>query len=140
MNWWEALIAVIGGIALIYAALLVLLALYARRHPETVGMKDALRLLPDLVTLLRRLVADRTLHRGIRVRLVLLLGYLLMPIDLVPDFLPVIGYADDVIIVALVLRSVIRRAGNEPLERHWPGSPSGLALVWRLAGTSASQP
>ena len=140
MNWWEALIAVIGGIALIYAALLVLLALYARRHPETVGMKDALRLLPDLVTLLRRLVADRTLHRGIRVRLVLLLGYLLMPIDLVPDFLPVIGYADDVIIVALVLRSVIRRAGNEPLVRHWPGSPSGLALVQRLAGTSASQP
>lgn len=140
MNWWDAAIAIIGGIVLVYAVLLVLLALYARRHPETVGMREALRLLPDLLTLLRRLTADRSLPRGIRVRLVLLLAYLLLPIDLVPDFLPVIGYADDVIIVALVLRSVIRRAGNEPLERHWPGSPPGLVLIQRLAGTTAPQP
>jgi uncharacterized membrane protein YkvA (DUF1232 family) len=140
MNWWDAAIAVVGGIALVYAVLLVLLALYARRHAETVGMKEALRLLPDLLTLLRRLTVDRALPRGIRVRLVLLLAYLLMPIDLVPDFLPVIGYADDVIVVALVLRSVIRRAGYAPLERHWPGSPAGLALIQRLAGTTAPQP
>jgi uncharacterized membrane protein YkvA (DUF1232 family) len=140
MNWWEPLVAVIGGIALVYAVLLVLLAFYARRHPETVGMKEAMRLLPDLVILLRRLTADRALRRGLRVRLVLLLVYLLMPIDLVPDFLPVIGYADDVIIVALVLRSVIRGAGKEPLERHWPGSPAGLALVQRLAGVAVTQP
>lgn len=140
MNWWDAAIAIIGGIVLVYAVLLVLLALYASRHPETVGMREALRLLPDLLTLLRRLTADRSLPRGIRVRLVLLLAYLLMPIDLVPDFLPVIGYADDVIIVALVLRSVIRLAGNEPLERHWPGSPAGLVLIQRLAGTTAPQP
>lgn len=103
-------------------------------------MKEALRLLPDLLSLLRGLTADRTLPQGIRVRLILLLAYLLMPIDLVPDFLPVIGYADDVIIVALVLRSVIRRAGNGPMERHWPGSPAGLALIQRLAGTTTAQP
>jgi len=90
MNWWDALIAVIGGVVLMYAALLVLLAIYARRHPETVGIKEALRLLPDLLILLRRLTADRSLPRGIRVRLVLLLVYLAAPIDLVPDFLPVI--------------------------------------------------
>lgn len=138
MNFWDAAIAAIGGVVLIYAVLLVLLAAYARRHPETVGMKEALRLLPDLLTLLRRLTGDRTLPRGIRVRLVLLLVYLASPIDLVPDFLPVIGYADDVIIVALVLRSVIRRAGNGPLERHWPGTQAGLALIQRLAGTSAT--
>jgi uncharacterized membrane protein YkvA (DUF1232 family) len=137
MNWWDAAIAIIGGIVLVYAVLLVLLALYARRHPETVGMKEALRLLPDLLVLLRRLTADRTLPRGIRIRLVLLLVYLASPIDLVPDFLPVIGYADDAIIVALVLRSVIRKAGNAPLERHWPGTPAGLTLIQRLAGTAA---
>ncbi|MEG9249783.1 YkvA family protein [Arthrobacter sp. Soc17.1.1.1] len=136
MNWWDVAIAVIGGVVLIYAVLLVFLASYARRHPETVSLKEALRLLPDLLTLLRRLTADRTLPRGIRVRLVLLLMYLASPIDLVPDFLPVIGYADDAIIVALVLRSVIRRAGSEPLEQHWPGSPAGLSLIQRLAGTS----
>jgi uncharacterized membrane protein YkvA (DUF1232 family) len=138
MNWWDATIAIIGGVVLIYALLLILLALYARKHPETVGMKEALRLLPDLLTLLRRLIADRSLPRGIRVRLILLLVYLASPIDLVPDFLPVIGYADDVIIVALVLRSVIRMAGSRPLEQHWPGTPTGLALLQRLAGTAAT--
>jgi len=140
VNWWDAVIAVIGGVVLVYAVLLVLLAQYARRHPETVGMREALRLLPDLLSLLRRLAADRTLPRGIRIRLVLLLVYLGSPIDLVPDFLPVIGYADDIIIVALVLRSVIRTAGNGPLERHWPGTPAGLALIQRLAGTAISTP
>ncbi|MET1087754.1 MAG: DUF1232 domain-containing protein [Arthrobacter sp.] len=139
MNWWDMAIAIIGGLVLVYAALLVLLALYARKHPETVGMKEALRLLPDLLVLLRRLTADQTLPRGIRIRLVLLLVYLASPIDLVPDFLPVIGYADDAIIVALVLRSVIRKAGHAPLERHWPGTPAGLALMRRLAGTSSSK-
>ncbi|MDQ0632796.1 uncharacterized membrane protein YkvA (DUF1232 family) [Arthrobacter pascens] len=139
MNWWDAMIAIIGGLVLIYAVLLVLLVLYARKHPETVGMRDALRLLPDLLTLLRRLTADRSLPKGIRVRLVLLLLYLASPFDLVPDFIPVIGYADDAIIVALVLRAVIRKAGHGPLERHWPGTPAGLTLVRRLAGVSANQ-
>jgi uncharacterized membrane protein YkvA (DUF1232 family) len=140
MNWWDMAIAIIGGIVLVYAVLLVLLALYARKHPETVGMKEALRLLPDLLVLLRRLTADRTLPRGIRIRLVLLLVYLASPIDLVPDFLPVFGYADDAIIVALVLRSVIRKAGPAPLERHWPGTPAGLALIHRLAHTKQHLP
>ena len=138
MNWWDAIIAVIGGVVLIYAVLLVLLALYARKHPETVGRREALRLLPDLLTLLRRLIADRGLPRGIRIRMVLLLVYLASPLDLVPDFLPVIGYADDAIIAALVLRSVIRKAGDAPLEQHWPGTPAGLALVRRLAGVTAN--
>ena len=72
--------------------------------------------------------------RGARVRLWLLLAYLASPVDVVPDFLPVIGYADDAILVALVLRSVTRRAGDEALERHWPGTPEGLAAVRALAG------
>lgn len=139
MNWGDAAIAAVGGVVLIYAVLLVLLGLYARKHPETVSMRDALRLLPDLLVLLRRLTADRTLPRGIRVRLVLLLIYLASPIDLVPDFLPVIGYADDAIIVAVVLRAVIRKAGHGPLERHWPGTPSGLAIIQRLAGTATTR-
>lgn len=139
MNFWDAVVAVVAGVVLVYAVLLVLLVLYARRHPETVGMKDALRLLPDLLVLLRRLTADQSLSRGIRIRMVLLLLYLAFPIDLVPDFLPVVGYADDAIIVALVLRSVIRKAGHGPLERHWPGTPAGLALIRSLGGTSSAK-
>jgi uncharacterized membrane protein YkvA (DUF1232 family) len=134
---WDAIAAVVGGLLLVYAVLLLLLWAYARRHPETVSMKDALRLLPDLLRLLRRLLADRTLAVGLRIRLALLLAYLLSPIDLVPDFVPVIGYADDIIIVALVLRSVFARAGAETLQKHWPGTPEGLQLILRLAGLGA---
>ena len=68
------------------------------------------------------------------VRLWLLLGYLAIPIDLVPDFVPVLGYADDAIIVALVLRSVVRRAGAPVIHRHWPGTDDGLAALARLTG------
>ncbi|QNE21319.1 DUF1232 domain-containing protein [Kribbella qitaiheensis] len=72
--------------------------------------------------------------RGVRVRLWLLLIYLGLPFDLVPDFIPVVGYADDVVIVALALRSVTHHAGPAALERHWPGTPDGLAAIRRLAG------
>jgi uncharacterized membrane protein YkvA (DUF1232 family) len=51
-------------------------------------------------------------------RLWLLLAYLALPIDLVPDFIPMLGYADDAIVVAIVLRSVVRRAGADALTRH----------------------
>jgi uncharacterized membrane protein YkvA (DUF1232 family) len=88
----------------------------------------------DLVRLVRRLAADRTLPRGVRVRLWLLAVYLASPIDLIPDFLPVIGYADDALIAAAVLRSVVRRAGPDALQRHWPGTPEGLEKVRRLTG------
>ncbi|KRE81755.1 YkvA family protein [Arthrobacter sp. Soil763] len=136
---WETLAGVVGGLLLVYAVLLALLWGYARRHPETVTMKDALRLLPDLLRLIRRLVADRTVAVGVRVRLALLLAYLLSPIDLVPDFIPVIGYADDVVIVALVLRSVVARAGGDAVKRHWPGTPEGLQLILKLAGLGAAR-
>jgi uncharacterized membrane protein YkvA (DUF1232 family) len=134
---WETLAGVIGGVLVVYAVLLLLLWAYARRHPETVTMKDALRLLPDLLRLIRRLLADRSVAVGVRVRLALLLLYLASPIDLVPDFIPVIGYADDVVIVALVLRSVITRAGADAVRRHWPGTPEGLAVILRLAWLGA---
>ncbi|MFE7213235.1 YkvA family protein [Streptomyces sp. NPDC057611] len=93
-----------------------------------------MRLLPDLVRLLRRLAADKTLPKGVRVRLGLLMAYLVLPIDLIPDFLPVIGHADDAIIVAFTLRSVVRRAGIEAVRAHWPGTDDGFAVLSRLTG------
>lgn len=137
MQWWEALLGIAAGLLAVYAMLLLGLWFYARSHPETVGMRDALRLLPDVLRVLRRLAADPSVSRRARVKLYLLLGYLVLPLDLVPDFLPLIGYADDVIIMALVLRSVVRSAGADALRRHWPGTPAGLAVVERLAGLPA---
>jgi uncharacterized membrane protein YkvA (DUF1232 family) len=131
VDWWDALLAGVGGLLLLWG---VLLGLLWRARPPDLTVGEALRLLPDLVRLVRRLAADRSLPRGVRVRLWLLLGYLLSPVDLVPDMIPVLGYADDVVVVALALRSVIRAAGTSALTRAWPGGLAGLAVVLRLAG------
>jgi uncharacterized membrane protein YkvA (DUF1232 family) len=127
---WSLLLAVAGGLALLWLGLV--LALWVAR-PDALRLGELVRLLPDLLRLLARLARDRSLPRGVRVRLWLLLGYLAMPVDLVPDFIPVVGYADDAVVVALALRSVVRRAGPEALARGWPGTPDGLAAVLRLA-------
>jgi uncharacterized membrane protein YkvA (DUF1232 family) len=128
-NWWLIPTSVVGGVVLIWAALVTALWFV---KPDDLGVRDAMRLLPDLLRLLKRLVSDRSMPRGVRVRVALLIGYLALPFDLIPDFVPVLGYADDAIVVALVLRSVARRAGPEALARHWPGTPDGLAAVLRL--------
>jgi uncharacterized membrane protein YkvA (DUF1232 family) len=126
------LIVSIGvGCALAYLALLAALLL---ARPKGNLLREAMRLLPDLLRLLRRLASDPNVPRATRVRLWLLLGYLAIPFDLVPDFVPVLGYADDAIIVSLVLRSVIRRAGAPLVRRHWPGTEDGLAALARLTG------
>lgn len=139
-NWWHVVIAVGGGLLLLWFALLAALWVTQRRHLDGITLGEALRLLPDLVRLLRRLAADPALPRGVRIRLFLLLGYLSIPIDLVPDFIPVVGYADDAIVVALVLRSVTRSAGAAALDRHWPGTATGLATIRRLAGLPTTSP
>jgi uncharacterized membrane protein YkvA (DUF1232 family) len=123
------------GLAVTYLGLLAAL-LVARPKGNLLG--EALRLLPDLLRLLRRLAADSDVPRGARVRLWLLLGYLAIPFDLVPDFVPVLGYADDAIVVSLVLRSVVRRAGAPLVRRHWPGTDDGLSAIARLTGMQPS--
>ncbi len=66
----------------------------------------------------------------------MLLAYLLSPIDLVPDFVPVLGWLDDALVVVIALRFVVRSAGADALERHWPGSPGGLRALCRVAGVT----
>jgi uncharacterized membrane protein YkvA (DUF1232 family) len=118
---------------------LVLLGALLVIRPKGNLLGEALRMLPDLVRLLRRLAGERGVPRGARVRLWLLLGYLAIPIDLVPDFVPVLGHADDAIIVSLVLRSVVRRAGAPVVRRHWPGTDDGLSALGRLTGLQLGQ-
>ena len=100
--------------------------------PGDYDLKEAMRLLPDLIRLVKRLATDPDTPRGVRIQLALLLLYLALPIDLIPDFVPVLGYADDAIIVALVMRSVTRSAGPDALAKHWPGTPQGLVALKRL--------
>jgi uncharacterized membrane protein YkvA (DUF1232 family) len=130
-TWLEIVIGIGAAILLCW---LLLVAVMWRAKPSGPLLKEALRLLPDLVRLLRRLAADKTLSRGVRIRLGLLMVYLAIPIDLIPDFIPVLGYADDAIILTLVLRSVVRHAGLEAVRRHWPGTADGFTALTRLTG------
>ena len=129
-GWAWTLIGVLGGLLLCW---LVLMAVLWSSRPDDLRLRELLRLLPDVLRLVHRLAGDGRLPRGVRVRLWLLLVYLAMPIDLVPDFVPVLGHADDAIVVALVLRSVVRRAGAAAIARHWPGTPEGLAALRRAS-------
>jgi uncharacterized membrane protein YkvA (DUF1232 family) len=120
------------GLALVATWLALLAYLWVSR-PARRTASQAVRLLPDVIRLLHRVAADRSTGRGVRIRLWALFAYLAFPLDLVPDFVPVLGYVDDVVIVNAVLRSVVRRAGPDAVRRHWPGTPEGLEALWRLA-------
>lgn len=136
-EWVIVVLGVTGGIALLWLALIGLLWFQQRKTGGAVDWRAALRLVPDVIRLIRRLASDRQVPWGVRLWLLALLGYLLLPFDLVPDFIPVLGFADDVIVVALVLRFAIRHAGIDPIQRHWPGTAEGLASVLALAGLRA---
>jgi uncharacterized membrane protein YkvA (DUF1232 family) len=130
MTWWEWLVISLGTLLAVYAALIVSLVILGRRD-------DAHALatfIPDCIVLVTRLARDPRLPRRRKLLLLALVGYLALPFDLVPDFIPVAGQLDDTIIVALVLRHLIR-AGCEPLIRElWPGPERSLTLILRLAG------
>ena len=131
---WQTVAAVVAGLVVVWVALVAALYVAGRRQEDPASLRDMLRLVPDVLRMCRGLAADPDVPRGVRVRMGLLVGYLLMPIDLVPDFVPVVGYADDAIVVVWALRSVVRAAGPDALERHWSGTPAGLRAVKRLAG------
>jgi uncharacterized membrane protein YkvA (DUF1232 family) len=125
----RTLLVVAGAIVAVWLAFVIVVAI---AKPDGTSVRDALRLLPDIVRLVRRLLTDRAIPRRTRWVVWVLLVYLLSPIDVIPDFVPVLGYADDAIITSLVLRHVVRRAGIAKVEEHWPGTPEGLAALQRL--------
>ena len=88
---------------------------------------------PDCIVLFARLAKDARVPRGRRWLLAVALGYLALPFDLIPDFIPVAGQLDDAVLVALVLRRVARRTDPELLRELWPGPESSLQIVLRLA-------
>ncbi|ONI92447.1 hypothetical protein ALI22I_04135 [Saccharothrix sp. ALI-22-I] len=128
----DVLLGVVLGLLGLWLALLLGLFLI---RPRGGALALAVRLLPDVLRLVARLARDPRVPRSARVRLWLLLAYLALPFDLVPDFIPVLGYADDAILVSWVLRSVIRTTGPDLVAEHWPGTPDGLAVVRRLTRT-----
>lgn len=131
--WLQIVLGVVAGFAVVWLILVIVLVIQQRRAGSDVDWRGIARLAPDVVRLIKRLATDRDVPRPVRWWLLGLLVYLLLPIDLIPDFLPVIGYADDAIITAIALRFAMRRAGYPALKRNWPGTPEGLASVLALA-------
>jgi uncharacterized membrane protein YkvA (DUF1232 family) len=85
--------------------------------------------------LLRSIIGDRSTPLDVRAVLVLLLVWIISPIDLIPEFIPVLGPLDDVVVAAVALRYTRRRLGIEALRRRWAGSDEGFALLVRMVGT-----
>ncbi len=129
---WRVLASIVGGLLAVWVLLLLVLWLARPRH---VSLGATLRVLPDVLRLARSLVADRSAPLGVRLALVGLALWLISPIDLVPEFLPVIGPLDDVVVAVLVLRYVRRRLGDEELRRRWPGTDEGYLLLSGILGT-----
>jgi uncharacterized membrane protein YkvA (DUF1232 family) len=117
----------LGACLLLWALAVAALALAGRGADA----RALARFVPDCVVLFRRLLGDERIPRRRKLALVALLGYLASPIDLVPDFIPLVGQLDDVLAVVLVLRFVLRAADDDLLAEHWPGPPQALALLRR---------
>jgi uncharacterized membrane protein YkvA (DUF1232 family) len=133
MSWWQSTLVALAMVAFVWAAAVALLVVAGRRSEA----RALARFVPDCLELLRRLIADERIPRRRKLVLVGLAGYLALPFDVVPDFIPVAGQLDDAVIVALTLRAILRGAGPEMIEEHWPGPRSSLSLILRLAGQPA---
>jgi len=132
MTRWEWVLIGLAGLLAVYTLLVALLAV-AGRGAEARALA---RFVPDCVVLVRRLLSDERVPRAHKAMLLALVAYLAMPFDLVPDFIPVVGQLDDVIVIALVLRGLLRATGPNPIREHWPGPEGSLRTLLRALGTT----
>ena len=119
------LLVVTAVMLVVYAAFVVTLIVAGHRP----SLRDLARFIPDCIVLVSRLLRDPRVPRRHKLMLGALVGYLAMPFDIVPDFIPIAGHLDDVLVVALTLRAVLKGTKGELLREHWPGPASSLALL-----------
>jgi uncharacterized membrane protein YkvA (DUF1232 family) len=134
MIWWEWLLLAAACMFAVWSLCVLVLVLAGRRE----SARALAGFIPDCMVLVRRLLHDPRVPRRYKLLLAVLFGYLLLPIDLVPDFIPVAGQLDDAVVVAVVLRIVLRGGGPDLLREHWPGPNGFLALVLRVSGYAAA--
>ena len=123
--------AMLAGLGALWVALIVVFWLL---RPRDVPMRMLVGIVPDLVRTLRALVTDGSAPFDVRAVLVGLLVWIISPIDLIPEFIPVLGPFDDLVVAVVALRYVRRRLGVDEMRRRWVGSPEGFALLTRVIG------
>jgi uncharacterized membrane protein YkvA (DUF1232 family) len=126
------LVAIVVAVLLVWAAFLVLFWLL---RPKDVPVREVVRVIPDLVRLLRSVIGDRSAPLDVRLVLIGLMIWIVSPIDLIPEFIPGIGPLDDVIVAIVALRYTRRRVGVADLQARWSGSADGFAMLLRIVGT-----
>lgn len=124
--WVTWMLVALACVVVLYGALV----LVASRLPPG-PLRDLARLLPDCAVALRRLHRDPRVPTRVRVALWVAQLWVVSPIDLIPEFVPVLGPLDDVLVVALVLRYAVRTSPPEAVSDAWPGDPD---LLRRLTG------
>jgi len=132
---WGLVWGIIAGLLAVW--LLFIVALWMFR-PRGTNLGQLVRIVPDVLRLVRQLVGDGSVPVGVRAALIGLLAWLINPIDLIPEFIPILGPLDDVVVAVLVLRYVRRRLGDAELRRRWPGTPDGYALLSGVLGDDRS--
>jgi uncharacterized membrane protein YkvA (DUF1232 family) len=129
MSWWAWLL--VAGVVLLLLWAAFILWLYAKgRRTDARALAT---FIPDCIVLVARLLRDKRVPRRSRALLVALTAYLALPVDLVPDFIPVAGQLDDAIVVALALRHLVRTSGPAILRENWPGPDRSLDVLLRVA-------
>jgi uncharacterized membrane protein YkvA (DUF1232 family) len=130
MSLWNWLLVVSVAFVFTYALFVVVLVVAGRRE----SARALAGFIPDCVILCSRMLRDPRVPRRKKALLVALAGYLALPFDLVPDFIPVAGQLDDVLVVGLVLRRFLRSGDEQLVRQHWPGPEQSLGVVLRVAG------
>jgi uncharacterized membrane protein YkvA (DUF1232 family) len=128
----ELIVAIVAGLLALWALLLVL---FWALRPKGVSVRELLGLIPDVLRLLRSVIGDSSAPPDVRIVLVGLLAWIVSPIDLIPEFIPVLGPIDDVVVAVVAMRYVRRRIGIEDLRRRWTGTDDGFALLVRVIGS-----
>ncbi len=124
----------VGIVAAVVALWIACIVLFWFARPRGVPAREILGTVPDVLRLLRGLIADRTVPLDVRLVLVLLVAWIVSPIDLIPEFIPVLGPLDDIVVAIVALRYVRRRLGTEALRARWRGSEAGFAVLARIIG------
>jgi uncharacterized membrane protein YkvA (DUF1232 family) len=127
------LLTALGIAVAVWLATVLLLTLAGKRS----AARELAGLLPNLVALFRGLLRDPRVPRRTKLWIGFAVAWLISPIDLIPEFVPIAGPLDDAIVAALVLRHVLKRAGREVVEGHWRGDPATLRLILRAGGISS---
>jgi uncharacterized membrane protein YkvA (DUF1232 family) len=127
---------IVGILVGIVALWIVLLLIFVALRPKGVPARELMAIIPDVLRLLRSIITDRGAPLDVRVVLVGLLVWIISPIDLIPEFIPVLGPLDDVVVAIVSMRYVRRRMGSNELQRRWVGTPEGFALLARVIGSS----